>query len=313
MAADSAYQKILLVTDGQTDPLSTQSTAEWLASRYSAELTIMDTMPQSDSVHRWISGMSRQEYDQVRAGKEHRVAALASKLAESGLTTNSFVGIGKSSAVISQYVLEHEVDLVIRYRKGCFSQSEGLFGNTAKNLVRDCACPILFTAGSAVIEPQVLACVDTSHGLAENRSIVRQSSKLAGRIENLWGLYCWDLYLEDLVKNRMQPGEFDTALKANEAWHQDRIDRMCETLDVSRIGHGISLRHGRPVDVIPKFCDEHAIDVVTMCTATLNHPLKRLFGSTADALSQSLDRAILFVKPEGFTAPETLHQAAAGN
>ena len=304
MTSPTGYQNILLVTDGQTDPKSTAATATWLTTKHGASLTVMDTIPRRNGIQSWLSGVSAAEYEQQHAGKLHRLEGLAEQFRDEGIQASFNLGVGPSSSAIIEHVIENSIDLVIRYRKGCYSQAEGLFGNTARRLARHCPCPLLFTGSRPIKNPKVLACVDLEHDTPENGSIILEAARMATRQDHLWGISCWEVYLEGLVEDHMNQDQFNETLSVNEKHQQQRLDKFAETIDISMIGNGIALKHGRPADKVPEFCDEQGIDVVTLCSATLNHPLKRFLGSTAETLLTNLNQAILLVKPLGSSANE---------
>ena len=61
--------------------------------------------------------------------------------------------------------------------------------------------------------------------------------------------------------------------------------------------------NGEPASAIPRICGEESIEVVVMCSASLNHPIQRFLGSTVEAILYNLPCSLLVVKPEGFVSP----------
>ena len=58
-----------------------------------------------------------------------------------------------------------------------------------------------------------------------------------------------------------------------------------------------------PAMYIPQFCSQHGIDIATVCSASLNHPVGRKIGSTIERMIADLPCALLTVKPLGFSSP----------
>ncbi len=46
----------------------------------------------------------------------------------------------------------------------------------------------------------------------------------------------------------------------------------------------VHLKNGDPVEMIPEICQQESIDVVVMSSASQNHPLHRLLGSTVESV-----------------------------
>ncbi len=298
------YDKILVVTDGQRSSEPTHQTGLNLAQTHQASVTIADTIQLPGALTYWFSPNATHLFEMVLADKQERLEKLAATFRAAGIETETKVLFGKSSETISKEVIESEISLVVRYAKGIRSKFPGRVGNTARALMRYCPAPILLVNQNPIDQPRILACLDAEHDEKENYSIMTESRRLAGGREHLFGMYCWEMYGEEMVKKRMNPEAFGESWQYTEKMYRKVFDEMVDKIDADLfLKDSIMMKNGQASLVIPKFCSENNIDVVTMCTATLNHPLRRYFGSTVEAVLEKLPCALLAVKPVGFVSP----------
>jgi nucleotide-binding universal stress UspA family protein len=65
----------------------------------------------------------------------------------------------------------------------------------------------------------------------------------------------------------------------------------------------VHLRHGLPVEVIPRMAAELAADAIVMGTAARRGIAGFLAGNTAERVVHRSDRSVLIVKSPGFVSP----------
>ncbi len=297
------YKHIVLVTDGLKTSDTTNETAFNLARRHDAKVTIVDTIKAPTSAARWFSPNAGDVFEMVLADKTKRLEKLSDAFKNCGVETTSKVLFGKSSEAIAREVIESNADLVVRYMKGVRSKFPGLFGNTARALMRTCPCPLLLVGKNAFDEPKVLASIDAEHVGKENDAIIAEASRMVANSLDLFGVYCWDFYGADLMKKRMSELAFSDAEKQVESMYQKIFQDFKDENDLSCFDDRFTMERGLASEVIPAFCKNRSIDVVTMCSASLNHPFKRLIGSTVESVIDSLPCSLLVVKPVGFISP----------
>jgi universal stress protein E len=238
----------------------------------------------------------------VLADKQTRLERIADHFRDGGIAVDTKVLLGKSSEAITREVIAWDASMVVRYLKGVRSKFPGLFGNTARTLMRYCPVPLLFVGNEAIAEPRVLACFDTQHEEAENSSIFAEAARLAENKTNLLALSCWALYGQGMMQEHMEPVIFQESVESAERLHQKAFEQFLDSHDFTKFGD-VRLEKGDPVQVIPSFCNQQNIDVAVMCSATLNHPLLRYFGSTIESVIERLPCSLLVVKPKGFVSP----------
>jgi len=296
------YDRILVVTDGLKSSEPTHESAFDLAKQHGADVLLVDTVVPPSSLNRWLSVNAGDVFEMVVADKQARLEKLAEHFRSGGVEVDTKVLFGKSSEAITRQAIEWDASLVVRYMKGVRSKYPGLLGNTARSLMRFCPAPLLLVGDKAIGDPRVLACIDTEHEEKENAAILAEAANLAQK-ENLFGIYCWEFYGADLIQKRMTERAFKDSLEYAESIFRASFDKFVESHDLAEFGNGVRIENGQPSVVIPEFCRHESIDVVVMCSATLNHPLKRLIGSTVESVIDELPCALLVVKPVGFVSP----------
>ncbi len=297
---DSSYETIILVTDGSIDSKPAEQTAMQLAREHSAKLYVIDTVRRPSLASRLLNSNVDGVFDLVTAGKQSRLNEVAQTAKDDGLDAEARLLIGKSSVRIVQFAVDVNADLVIRYRKGPKSAQLSPFGNTARNLMRICPCPLLLVGDTAIENPHVLACVNAEHDSAENDAILLAAESLAGDDLNLEAVYCWNLYGTENLAHYLDDQAYQGFLKEAESNCRGIFDHFLHRHNLKSFNQRVHLRHGDPIQIIPEFCREEKIDVAVMCSASLNHPLRRLLGSTIESLLDRVPCSLLVVKPNGF-------------
>ena len=79
--------------------------------------------------------------------------------------------------------------------------------------------------------------------------------------------------------------------------------------DMKAFDNGLRMENGDPIQVIPDVCRHEAIDVAVMSSASRNHPIQRLLGSTVEAVLEKLPCSLLVVKSLGFKSTIKLAQS----
>lgn len=300
---DKAYQKISLVVDAIKSAEAATATAFELAARHGASVSLVDTLRPPSATARWFHGNAEEVFDMVLADKQQRLDKIAQPFREAGIETSCEVLFGKSSEAITQHAIDNGIDLVIRYLKGVRSSFPGRFGNTARNLMRICPCPLLLVGDKPLESPKVLACVNVEHGDAENQAILNESNRLATDKEHCHALYCWNLYGEDYLRHHLAESAYQRTLEESEKIFRGVHEKFVQQHDLNGFCNGLQIENGDPSVVIPRVCETEFIDVVVMSSASLNHPVLRLLGSTVESVLEVIPCSLLVVKPLGFESP----------
>ena len=297
------YKKIILVPDVGSSSKTVSQTALDIAKEHSAKVVIVDTVQPPSVAAAWFTSNAEEMFDIVVADKQKRLDQTAMVFRDAGLDVSVEILFGKSSEEIARAAVNEEADLVIRYMKGTNSRHESIFGTTARNLMRVCPCPILLVGDKPISDPSVLACVNAEHGFDENEAIVKEAEKLARKPDHLLAMYCWKFYGTEFLSEYMDEDTLKNYLNEAEQNYQAVFDNFLTKHDFGAFQKGVRLQNGDPVQVIPEVCGQEGIDVVVMSSASQNHPLNRLLGSTVESVLNVLPSALLVVKPLGFKSP----------
>jgi universal stress protein E len=269
----------------------------------------VDTIARPQGISSWFRDSSDSVFEFIVSQKQERLEKYAVPFRDAGLDVTTHLLIGQASHEIAKFAGAEDADLVIRYRKGLSSRVRGRFGNTARNLMRICPCPLLLTGESPLSDPKVLACINVEHAATENEAILGASRDLAADA-GIWRVvFCWKFlgeeHLEEYLDKRVMA---DYRLDA-EHNYQRLFEKFLASHDLSQEKDRVQMQQGDPIALIPSICRDEAVDVVVMSSASQNHPLHRLLGSTVESILDELPCALMLVKPIGFRSPfKTLEQ-----
>jgi universal stress protein E len=298
------YQRIVLVSEATHLSEAAEQTALNLAKQHGASVHVVATVNRPSIAAQWLTKDYQDIYDMVVNDKRERLDATAERFRNEGIPTDVDVLCGKSSEEIVKLVLTEEVDLVIRYMKGEMSRQKSVFGDTARNLMRICPRPILFVReGMPIDQAKVLACVNAEHGPEENQPILAAACQLAGESKQLQALYCWNFYGSEMMQHYLDKSRYEQCLQEAEHIYQGLHEKFVKSNDLTAFQGGVHLENGEPKKVIPELCKRESVDVVVMSSASQNHPIRRLLGSTIESVLDELPCSLLVVKPTGFKSP----------
>lgn len=306
---EDRYQKIIVAMDPQHEALATLETATNLALQHDASVTVVDTVRAPSRSSLFFSANAEDVFKMIVADKQERLKKTTETFRNLGVKAESKLLHGKSSEAITREAVEQSSDLVIRYMKGAQSRYPGLFGNTARNLMRICPAPLLFVGDKPIQNPKVVACVNAEHADAENSAIFSNAEKMANTAEDLSAIYCWCVPGQKYMKHYLSEQSFEETLKESTAVYRKLFEQLREKHAPTYFDDRIFCEHGEAVDVIPAFCREENIDIVVMSSASQTHPVRRLLGSTIESVIDKIPCALLVVKQDDFVCPIKLETA----
>ena len=297
------YSCIILVTDGSGTSTAAEQSALNLARQHGARVIVTGTMRPPSFASQLFNSNVQEAFEMASADTRDRLERIARELRDAGLDARARLLVGKSSEEIARLAMAEDADLVIRYMKGAKSRQLGTFGNTARNLMRVCPCPLLLVGERTVSNPSVLACVNAEHDHDENQAILNQAEAVVGSDRNLHALYCWNFYGSDILHEYIDDQLYGQYLSEAEQSYQSLFEKFREKYDLSSFGDNVHVVNGDPIQLIPDVCQQQGSDIVVMSSASQNHPVRRLLGSTIESVLDTLPCALLVVKPLGFTSP----------
>ena len=188
----SKIRKIMLVTNGPSDSIGAELTAQNIAKSHQATVLLVDSIATPFHALRYQSLSTEVMFEAAFNAKMAYLEKIRGRLAQAGIDAScSVLTTQRTSAELIRTAIENDCDLVVRYIKGQSSRAAGRFGETAANLMRACPVPVLLTQ-SEIESPNVVACVNPDHGKEENSVIVDQATQMAGGRDHLKVLSCWE-------------------------------------------------------------------------------------------------------------------------
>lgn len=245
---------------------------------------------------------------------------LLQPIRDAGLDVETVVTNGSTFVEIIRAAIQRQHDLVIKTvgSEGMFRRT--FFGSTDMHLLRKCPTPLwLIKPGEPEAFQRILVPLDpdmengVKHDVGMN--LLKLSSSLAEMDSaELMIVHAWSAYEEEMLRKYMEPMRFEEYVRT---WGQESSNRAHRF--ISAFGHEINptsihLVKGEPGFVIPKFVEDHGIDLVVMGTLGSLAQRGMFIGDTAERILDRLECSVLAVKPFGFVSPvQSASIAAAAN
>lgn len=306
------FKNILASVDTRADVHPALQWASVLAEHSGAKLKILDVLPE----FKWHVRLALRDHDQVRESllneKRDRLAELAAPLREKGLDVTAEAVCGQSSVEIIREALRDGHDLVVRVSKGPNSRRAGFIGNTSFGLLRKCPCPVWIVRPS--VRPRferVLAAVDPAQHddmhRALNADIIELSRSIAQAERGSFEVvYAWTIFGEQMLKSRMRDDEFSDLEEHARGTTATLLDKLISAHGLSVRDDNVHLVRGEPAHAIPHFVQTHDVDLLVMGTIGRSGMAGLVMGNTAEVILNSVQCAVLALKPPGFVSPVKL-------
>jgi len=302
---------ILVATDTQLEDQSIVSAAAAVAKHHGASLMIVDVIQDLG----WAARLSIQNLEHVR-NSLHQVAgeklnALAEIVREQGVKVETKLLEGKTSVSIVREVVSGQHDLLVAVGKGDKSRRHGVFGQTARQLLRYCPRALwLMPSGVPPTFKHVLACVDTSSEDPVDAELNDKIYTLAAAISEQQGsqlsvLHAWNMVDEAVLSARLNNETVDKHL-ADEADYRKRLfDKFLKQLRASVRPQDVHMIKESPPKAVSDFVAKENVDLVVMGSVGRSGLSGLLIGNTAEKILDGIECAVLAVKPYGFKCPIT--------
>jgi len=219
---------------------------------------------------------------------------------------------GRDFIEIIAAVLKNNHDLVIKSASGESKMSKILFGSLDLRLLRKCPCPVwILKPRKKISHSRILAAVDTSPeektSLTLNRTIMELASSLS-RLEqgDLHVINAWFLPEEAWFRTKQlsQYKSINSLLRECRAMHKKNFEKLLSNF--SSFTPHTHLIKGRPDTVIPRFINNHGIDLLVMGTLARTGVAGLFMGNTAEKILNTVHCSVLAIKPVGFKTPVKL-------
>ncbi len=310
------FRRILVYAGGTDGGRSGLRRATQLAQLNSAELTVVDVLPELPESMHWLQELDPLEELEVTACNEamQQLEDLCAGIVPSDLNITTKILSGKPFIEIIREVLKGRYDLVIKTAEQPHGVGQRIFGTTALRLLRKCPCPVwIVKPDSDNRFERILAAVDVSTTGEDERRMNHDIIDIAASLAN------------------MEKADLHVATSGQlwmEAW-LERTDKFT-VVDMSRIArertqraeHELSqlvrnvtdstniMEHvvnGSAEVTIPKLVAELHIDLIVMGTVGRAGLSGLVMGNTSEQILDRVDSAVLALKPPGFVTPVQLN------
>jgi universal stress protein E len=279
-----------------------------LAARTGGAVTIVDVLPGvPPSARRFVSDRIEQELVDDRWKRLRDVAARC----RADVPVKPVLLRGRPVIAIVREVLQSGYDLVVRSHGRDLTQPSP-FGPVDMQLLRKCPAPVWIVAPGAPERPQrILAAVDCTPEGVEHDELNRIIVDVAATVRDaedgeLTLLNAWTAFGEAMLEKRMSAPEFEAFVAGAEKAARADLDAFTAGLGARRGSMTIALEKGEPHVVIPKYVEDHQIDLVVMGTVARTGLGGFMMGNTAERVLKALRGSVLAVKPRGFVCPVSL-------
>ncbi len=297
------FQSILAQIDTSRTLNSVLDAAVVMADRHAARLTLVDVVPE----FAWPARLALPDADRIRGQlaeqKKRRLTELAEPLISRGLDVQTRVLLGRTSTRLIEEVRENGHDLVMRLTKGVHSRRGGFLGTTGLQLLRHCPCPVwLIKPEQPPKVARIVAAVDVgatddAHRQLNERILAYAKSVAEAQQCPLSVIFVWTIYGENVLREHMKPEEFEELERASAADHQVAMDRLLAACDLALSPDDVHLLRGDAITEIPKFVEQHRVDLLVMGTIARRGVAGWFLGNTAELVFDRANCALLAVKP----------------
>ena len=304
------FKNILFVAEGSTGDRSALVKTLELVRLNKAKLTVMATVAELTSSSYLLSIQKATFSLQERLIRD-RTRELEQLFREAAgrrnqLKSSLIVTSGKDYMEVNDAVRKNNYDLVIKAPSSTSKWSRILFGSLDLHLLRKCPCPVwIIKPRRKIRHSRILAAVDIAPeekpSLDLNKTIMELASSLS-RLEKgeLHVINAWFLPEEAWLRSKQlsQYKSVNTLLRECRAMHKKNLDMLLSGF--SSFAPRVHLIKGEPDLVIPRFVNNHGIDLLVMGTLARTGVAGLFMGNTAEKILNSVHCSVLAMKPDGF-------------
>jgi universal stress protein E len=307
----SEIRKILVIVDPTANEHPAVEKGAALAQRFNARLELFACETKESRAIRYSAHLAKGGNAEFITHVRALVEALAAPLRSRGIDVAVEATAGDP---LHTKLLEHvhacQADLVVKDTHHHSLAKRTFITNTDWHLIRGCAAPLLLTKSKPwASSPVVAAAVDPGHvndkPVALDHRILEWAQALerglAGR------MHVVHAYLPMVLMAEAAGGMPSMMVSLTPEMMEDERKRELAKLEALVAPYGVTSPHvtvqlGTASDVLPRFAQEIAADVLVM-GAISRSGLKRIFiGSTAERVLEHLPCDVFVVKPPDFSA-----------
>ncbi|GGO80765.1 hypothetical protein GCM10011348_18190 [Marinobacterium nitratireducens] len=204
--------------------------------------------------------------------------------------------------------IRYEPDLVI-HQVGRHSRlGHYLLAHHDWQLLRDCGFPLLLVKAHRWHEqPRIAACVDPFHDGEAPGELDRELLKHAAWLRELTdgrlhAVHSYHTLPQSAIFDEHVVTDFEALKQKVTQQHTEALNRLLgPVLDPE--GEQVHLLKGESHQTLPRFAEEHGIDVMVMGSVARGFVDRLLLGSTVERVLDEIACDVLVVKPPGFVSP----------
>jgi nucleotide-binding universal stress UspA family protein len=138
------YQELLVPVDFSPTLDSYVEYAAFFGALYASEIHMLHVIEEPGYPEFYGMKLDEKKLPLIKEKAEEKLAALARERLKPPLKIRSTEArVGKAASVITRYAEERGIDLIVMGNRGLDRGSQLLLGDTAENIVRKAACPVL--------------------------------------------------------------------------------------------------------------------------------------------------------------------------
>lgn len=213
---------------------------------------------------------------------------------------------------IIKEILRKGYDLVIKEAE---SKEAGKgFRAVDMDLLRKCPCPVWLCRSISKPRAQINYAVAIDPECEEKQAealsvqMLGMARALADSCSGRLSIVsCWDFEFEEFLRHNpwapVPEREIQESGNRAQTEHRAALDALIAQAGIDGEDNVVLHYQGKPDNVIPKFVEDQAIDVLVMGTLARTGIPGVTIGNTAENILQKLSCSLLALKPHGFVSP----------
>lgn len=281
--------------------------ATWLARHNGGTVFFLAALNLSeDQLHRLAEEDRTRLTRTVEQTANESLDGLVREARAQGVESAAALVRGRGWVEIVRKVQRDGHDLVVVGARHSHGLRRVLYGSTARNLVRQCPCPVWVTKAAPVSDPpRVLVASDLS-------AVSEEALRLALALRDMTGARVDVLHAVEYPLDRLwSTGLADATTEAYhhdvqaEAWHQlqEQVRRAAGGESAEGVQLHLADKGALADSAILHFIHDHHVDLLVIGTIARGGLAGLMLGNTAERLLPEVPCSLLAVKPADFHSP----------
>lgn len=298
------YSILVVIDPTSGDSQPSLDRAHWVAKRSKAklELFICDFNSALDGGYFFEGPAQQKARDSLLVRHKEWLEQLAQPLRDEGITVSTEARWGKPlHTMILQRIDELKPDLVIRdaHTHNLFQRL--FLNNTSWQLIRKCPVALWLPRSGEWKGQRACAAVDPVHASDNTAALDHLIVQTTGYIEQTLGmqphyLHSYAPLPRTMVFDSELVAAYDQYLERSEKQHSEAFNDLLVDYPIED-----SQRHllkGFPEETIPKFVEEHEIDLLVMGAVSRSNLENALIGNTAERVLEAAQTDLLVIRAQ---------------